>query len=92
VLRGPEALEDEWLAENRFLEPWEHPRIGPLVSARAYADFSRTPSGTIRTAPDLGEHSVEVLADWGIAPERIESLLEAGAIFVGDGMGGPALR
>ena len=92
VLRGAEALEDEWLAENRFLEPWEHPRIGPLVSARAYADFSRTPSGTIRTAPDLGEHSVEVLADWGIAPERIESLLEAGAIFVGDGMGGPALR
>ena len=92
VLRGPEALEDEWLAENRFLEPWEHPRIGPLVSARAYFDFSRTPSGTKRTAPDLGEHSVEVLADWGIAPDRIEALLEAGAIFVGDGMGGVALR
>ncbi|MBJ7413604.1 MAG: CoA transferase, partial [Phenylobacterium sp.] len=81
VLRGGEALEDDFLAQNRFVEGWEHPRLGPMVTAKGYAEFSRTPGGFRRPTPDLGQHSAEVLAEYGIAPERIAALMAAGAVF-----------
>jgi crotonobetainyl-CoA:carnitine CoA-transferase CaiB-like acyl-CoA transferase len=90
VLRSAETLHDGWLRENGFLDDWEHPRIGPMISAHGYADFARTPVEIARPTPDLGEHSVEVLRDWGVAPERIQRLLADGAVFVSDGMGGIA--
>ncbi|HEV2532589.1 CoA transferase, partial [Phenylobacterium sp.] len=81
VLRGAEVLEDAWLAENRFLEPWRHPRLGPALGIRSVADFSRTPAGYGRPTPDLGEHSRELLAELGLSLERIEALFAAGAVF-----------
>ena len=42
--------------------------------------FSRTPA-TDRLAPaHPGEHSREILADWGLSAERIEALVESGAV------------
>jgi crotonobetainyl-CoA:carnitine CoA-transferase CaiB-like acyl-CoA transferase len=83
VLRGLETLEDAWLGENRFHQRWAHPRLGPVVSARGFAEFARTPGGFTRPAPDLGEHTVEVLTEWGVAPARVAALLASGAIFEG---------
>jgi crotonobetainyl-CoA:carnitine CoA-transferase CaiB-like acyl-CoA transferase len=90
VLRSAETLQDPWLIENGFLDHWEHPRIGPMISAHGYAHFARTPVAIARPTPDLGEHSVEVLRDWGIAEGRIAELLSVGAVFRADGMGGIA--
>ena len=81
ALRGLEALESDWLWENRTLERWVHPRLGDIVGVRAYADFSRTPAGFPRPTPDLGEHSSSLLAELGVSPERIAALLATGAIF-----------
>ena len=81
ALRGAEALESEWLWENRTLERWTHPRLGDLIGVRSYADFSRTPSGFAHPTPDLGEHSTALLAELGIPAERIAALLATGAIF-----------
>jgi crotonobetainyl-CoA:carnitine CoA-transferase CaiB-like acyl-CoA transferase len=81
VLRGAEALEDPWLAENNFLQPWRHPRLGPVIGIRSFFDFSRTPAGYSRPTPDLGEHSREILADFGVADGRIAALFAAGAVF-----------
>ncbi|WP_068875403.1 CoA transferase [Phenylobacterium sp. CCH9-H3] len=81
VLRGGEALDDDFLAQNGFVEGWAHPRLGPMVTAKGYAEFSRTPGGFRRPTPDLGQHSAEVLADYGIAPDRIAALMAAGAVF-----------
>ncbi|RAK68964.1 CaiB/BaiF CoA-transferase family protein [Phenylobacterium kunshanense] len=90
VLRGTEAYDDPWLAENGFLESWSHGRLGPALSSRGYADFSRTPSGFTRPTPDIGQHSAEILRDWGVAEGRIADLLAQGAVFAGDGLGGIA--
>jgi crotonobetainyl-CoA:carnitine CoA-transferase CaiB-like acyl-CoA transferase len=81
VIRGGEALEDPWLAENGFVETWNHPRLGPLVTAKAFSVFSRTPSGFVWPTPDLGEHSAEILGEYGIAPQRIAELMATGAVF-----------
>jgi len=33
------------------------------------------------SVPDLGEHSTALLAEFGIAPERIAELLATGSVF-----------
>jgi crotonobetainyl-CoA:carnitine CoA-transferase CaiB-like acyl-CoA transferase len=90
VLRSAEVLETPWLWENGFLDAWEHPRLGPMITVKGYAEFDRTPVTFERPTPDIGEHTAEILAEWGIAPERIASLLAAGAVFASDGCGGVA--
>ncbi len=84
VLRSAESLEDPWLADNGFYEPWVHPRLGPMMTVRGYADFARTPGGLHRPTPEPGEHSAEVLRDYGIAEGRIADLFAAGAVFQWD--------
>ena len=81
VLRFDEALASNFVRENGWYDGWVHPRLGPAVSARSYGDFSRTPTGFVHPTPDLGEHTAAVLGDYGIAPERIETLLASGAVF-----------
>jgi crotonobetainyl-CoA:carnitine CoA-transferase CaiB-like acyl-CoA transferase len=81
VLRSAESLEDPWLAENGFYEPWNHPRLGPMMTVRGYAEFARTPGGLTRPTPEPGEHTSEVLRDYGISEERIRTLFDAGAVF-----------
>lgn len=80
-VRGYEAYEDAWLAENRVYEAWRHGRLGEAVGVRSYADFDRTPGGFRHPVPDAGEQTRQVLADFGLAPERIAALLAAGAVF-----------
>lgn len=80
-VRGYEAYEDGWLAENRVYEAWRHPRLGEAVGVRSFADFSRTPGGFRYPVPDAGEHSREILAGFGLSAERIEALLDSGAVF-----------
>jgi alpha-methylacyl-CoA racemase len=41
--------------------------------------FDRTPPGTPRPAPALGEHTAEVLAEAGFSEAEVRSLLQAGA-------------
>jgi crotonobetainyl-CoA:carnitine CoA-transferase CaiB-like acyl-CoA transferase len=81
AIRGAEALESEYLKENRYLEPWTHPRLGPVIGVRGFSDFSRTPTGFRYPTPDLGQHTRELLAEFGLPATRIEALFEAGAVF-----------
>ncbi|WP_293383387.1 CoA transferase [Phenylobacterium sp.] len=81
ALRAAEAMESDWLWENRALEIWRHPRLGDVCGVRSYADFSRTPAGFRRPTPDLGEQSSAILRELGVAEDRIAGLLATGAIF-----------
>jgi crotonobetainyl-CoA:carnitine CoA-transferase CaiB-like acyl-CoA transferase len=47
--------------------------------------FSSTPGGVMRGAPLYGEHSREVLAEFGFSTDEIGRLLEADVIAVSDG-------
>jgi crotonobetainyl-CoA:carnitine CoA-transferase CaiB-like acyl-CoA transferase len=80
-VRTPEVFEDEWLRANRYLERWEHPVQGAVIGVRSYGDLLATPGGMRRPAPELAEHSTEILREFGFAPERIAALMASGAVF-----------
>jgi crotonobetainyl-CoA:carnitine CoA-transferase CaiB-like acyl-CoA transferase len=79
VARGA-AASDPWLADNAFMDALIDTPDGP-VRDTSYATFSRARTGYSRPEPGLGEHSFDVLADWGIDAGRIASLGEQGVIM-----------
>jgi len=75
-----EALADPWLWANNFVDQARQTPYGPVVN-RPYGHFSRSECGYKRPDPGLGEHTFEVLADYGVAPERIAQLAEDGVVM-----------
>lgn len=43
-------------------------------------NFARTPAAIQRRPPKPGEHTAEALSDWGLNSDKIDQLLESGAI------------
>jgi crotonobetainyl-CoA:carnitine CoA-transferase CaiB-like acyl-CoA transferase len=80
VRKAEEILNDRWLWANDFFDKVLDTPHGQ-VTDRPYADFSRSHSGYRRPEPGLGEHSFEVLADYGFDPDRIARLADAGGVM-----------
>ena len=80
VREGEEILADPWLWANDFFDQPRQTPHGPVVN-RPYGHFSRSETGYKRPDPGLGEHTFEVLADYGIAPDRIAQLSEDGVVM-----------
>ena len=68
---------------NGFFRDYEHPVWGTSRGVRGFADWGRSEGGFVRDAPGIGEHSVEVLAEFGVSAERIAELLAAGVVLQG---------
>ena len=83
VFRGDEARGEEWLWESGFFELRHHPIWGDMIASRAFADFSRGSAGFTRLDCELGEHTIEVLREYGFEMERIRRLAESRLIFRG---------
>ena len=60
-----------------LLEPLRQPGGGPLPFARAPGSAARRP---LSAAPAIGEHTVEVLTEWGVQPADIQAMLDAGVL------------
>jgi alpha-methylacyl-CoA racemase len=54
--------------------------VGGVTQPAPAPRFSRTPCGPPTPPPQPGEHSGEVLRDWGVDPARIARLRAAGAV------------
>jgi len=71
-----DVFEDEHFDVREMLPGVEHADTGEEVSlAGAPIKLSETPSGVHHRAPFLGEHSREVLAEYGLDDERVEELV-----------------
>lgn len=81
VLRGEEALRCDFLWDNHCYELRAHPIEGELIASQGFAAFDGETLRFERLEPGIGEDSVEVLTDYGAAPERIAELARAGVIF-----------
>lgn len=70
VSNDPQAM-----ANNYFVE-YDHPKHGMTKMVGFPWDFSETPAECSRPAPELGEHSEEILKELGYTPQQIAELLQ----------------
>jgi len=81
VHRGEEAVRQDWLWDDGFYELKAHPQWGELVTSKGYASFAGADASFAALHPELGEHTVAVLRDYGVPDDRIAALAKAGVIF-----------
>lgn len=74
VLGDPHTLAREMVIEI------DHPKAGRIKSLGSPVKLSRSPLGTPRPAPLLGEHTDAILGEFGIEPERVAELRERGVV------------
>jgi len=56
----------------------DHPVAGPVETLGLPVKFSETPGGIRCPAPTLGQHTREVLAEYGYEAGEVEELLSEG--------------
>jgi crotonobetainyl-CoA:carnitine CoA-transferase CaiB-like acyl-CoA transferase len=72
-------LRDPHLEAVGFWQIVEHPTEGTMRLPGIPAAYSKTPGAIRRLPPRLGEHSVEILREAGLAADEIGALLASGA-------------
>jgi len=73
-------LVDPQAVHRQCVVTQEDPRFGTVQYVSPPVHFERTPASIERHAPRLGEHTDEVLKEFGVAAEAIVQLKEAGAV------------
>ena len=75
-----EVAEDPGAYENGYLQRVDHPEWGTLPMPGCPIRLSDTPAQPGSFAPELGQHTEEILLELGLAWEEIEKLREAKAL------------
>ena len=57
----------------------QHPVAGATLAIGCPIKLSATPASVRRPAPVLGEHTREVLLEFGLGADEVRALLDAGA-------------
>jgi len=75
VLAREEVIGHEQIRVNALIEEFDHPVAGRVRQPRPPALFDATPARIRRPAPQLGEHSREVLSEAGFSTAEIDALV-----------------
>ncbi len=73
-----EALCDPQLLRNQTFVEYEHPVAGRIRGVNVPGKFSETPPQIRHHAPGLGEHTAEVLQEFGLSASQIATMLDTG--------------
>ena len=72
-------IDDPHLNSSGFFPMYEHPSEGTVRTTAPVGEWSETPLSIRRLAPQLGEHSREVLREAGLAEVEIDAMMASGA-------------
>ena len=75
-----QVIDDPQVQATGILQDIEHPRGGPMRQPRNAVRFSRSSEPRLQASADLGEHTVEILADLGLTLEQMQELARQGVI------------
>ncbi|HZP79581.1 MAG TPA: CoA transferase [Pseudolabrys sp.] len=76
-----QALEDPQTIARDMVVEVEHSTLGPVKTIGLPVKFSATPGKVRSGAPVYGEHTRDVLRDYGFSEEQIEAFAKEGAIM-----------
>ena len=71
-----EVLEDPQVKAMDSIWEFDHPFAGPMRQARPPARFSETPSEIFHCSPELGQHTRDILSEFGIDEARARELMQ----------------
>jgi crotonobetainyl-CoA:carnitine CoA-transferase CaiB-like acyl-CoA transferase len=75
-----ELVNDPQIAHNGTFVEYDHPTEGHIKTPGFPYKFSKTPAQIYRGAPLTGEHTREILSETGVPADRVDALLESGAV------------
>jgi crotonobetainyl-CoA:carnitine CoA-transferase CaiB-like acyl-CoA transferase len=80
VMTPLEVTREEQAMANEIFVDWDHPRHGPVRLINNPIKLSQTPAIVTSRAPDLGEHTDQIMRELGYSDGDIADLRKAGAI------------
>jgi crotonobetainyl-CoA:carnitine CoA-transferase CaiB-like acyl-CoA transferase len=75
-----EVFADPQVRSRQMLVETTHPKAGRVRQIGVPIKFSETPGEIRRPAPEIGEHTEEILGELGYAQEEIDRLRKMGVI------------
>jgi crotonobetainyl-CoA:carnitine CoA-transferase CaiB-like acyl-CoA transferase len=75
-----EAYDDPQVRAREMVVEVEHPVAGTIKNIGIPVKLSETPGTVRRAAPTLGQHTDEVLAEFGFLPNETDELRRSGAV------------
>jgi crotonobetainyl-CoA:carnitine CoA-transferase CaiB-like acyl-CoA transferase len=82
VLRFSELFSHPQLAVNKTMVEFEQPGVGPIRAIGAPVHFDAAPIEVRYPCPELGEHTAELLEQFGVPQERFQELSRKGIVQV----------
>ena len=80
IYKMDEMWADPQVRHLNMARPVTNKFIGSLSVVRNAANLSGSPDTPYRGAPELGEHTEEILAEFGFTEEEIESVKRDGVV------------
>jgi crotonobetainyl-CoA:carnitine CoA-transferase CaiB-like acyl-CoA transferase len=80
VMTPLEVTREEQARANDIFVDWDHPRHGPVRMINNPIKLSKTPAKVTSRAPDLGEHTDQIMRELGYSGQDIADLRKTGII------------
>ena len=75
-----DLTEDEQMLANDYIIDWDHPAMGNIKFPGFAVKFTETPAALQGPAPELGQHTEEIMLGLGYTWEDIGALKDQGII------------